>query len=104
MKHVLRIVTAVLAATLLTGSGYAIAADCDTGARAKSPGTSMSGASSTVSADPGGEAFEYGLALETGGLPSGGGEASDPSMGKSGDPVPLVEAGGLEYRLGIDTP
>ncbi len=96
MRYDLRFVTAFLVAVLAVGSGRAAAAGCEAGSPASSSGT-MPRASAASPADP--EAGEYGQALETGNIPAAG-----PAMGKSGEEVPVIEAGGLKYRLGIDTP
>jgi len=105
MKDISRIMLAVLAATLLAGGGKALAAGGDKGSQSRSPATSMSGVSSQADPAPEYGTFEYREALETGTLPPGEGRAIDPpAMGKSGDQVPVIEFGGLKYRVGIDTP
>ncbi len=105
MKQTFRITTALLAATLLAGAGTAFAAGGKTVSDSRSRAMSMSDPS--FQADPAPEygTFEYQKALETGTLPPGdAGTVGAPGGDTPGVRAPAIDAGGLNYRVGIDTP
>ncbi len=102
MKRMLKLVTPILAATFFVVGANTAAAGCDTGNSSKAPGTPMSGVASPSRANPEYGGFGYGQASETGGPPAGA-PAGKSVTGMSNEEIPVVQAGGLEYRLGIDT-
>lgn len=105
MKDISRVMLALLAATLLAGGGKALAAGDEMKGPSRSPATSMSGVFPPADATPEYGTFEYEEAMETGTLPPGEGRTIDPpAMGISGDQAPVIEVGGLKYRVEIDTP
>ncbi len=104
MKSIDRVLTAVVAATLLAGVGTALAAGGNTGSGSESYAKAKPGVSSPSAEGPAYGTFEYEEALETGKLPEGGGSAFDPASGmKPGEDVPAIEIGARSYRVGIDT-
>ncbi len=105
MKNTFRITTAILAATLVAGGGAALAAGGKTAGDSRS--RSMAAAGPSFQADPAPEygTFEYEKAMETGTLPAGDGRVvGSPATEESRGAAPTVNAGGLSYRVGIDTP
>ncbi len=105
MNRTVKLITAVLAATPLVGAGTALAAGGGAGHLSRSPETAMAGVSLSTAAGPESGTFEYQAALETGNLPSDDGRAAvSASRPKTGAQVPAIEIGGMNYRVGIDTP
>jgi len=105
MKRIIGVMSVLLAATVFAGSGKALAAGGEMESQSRSPEASMSGVVAPVDATTEYGTFEYQEAMETGTLPPGEGRAIDPpAMGISGDQAPVIEVGGLKYRVGIDTP
>ncbi len=105
MKHTFRITMALLAAILVAGAGPAIAAGGKTVSDSRSRAMSMSNPSFPADPAPEYGSLEYEKAMETGTLPPGdagtvGSSGAETSRGQA----PAVDAGGLNYRVGIDTP
>ncbi len=105
MNGIFRMTTAILAAILVAGAGTVFAYGGKAGSASRSGAMSMSGPSPAADPAPEYGTLEYERAMETGTLPPADeGAAGLSTAAAPRGQAPVVDVGGLNYRVGIDTP